>query len=35
MVCGREYGVLDNQVWRAFDPGVTNGNGTGVEECKW
>ena len=24
-MCGCEYGVLDNQVWHAFDPGVMNG----------
>ncbi len=25
VMCGCEYRVLDNQVWRAFDPSVTNG----------
>ncbi len=24
-MCGLEYGVLDNQVWHACDPGVVNG----------
>ncbi len=24
-MCGREYRVLDNQMWRAFDLGVMNG----------